>query len=202
MKSTYEARALKFARLLAILFAGCTDLSDFEFATECYNDTHSRKLTTSHGVSRFAVIRSDYVIKFDMVPTGRFSDGSAGNCHTEEAVYARAVADGMDHLLAKTTVVEMEGHTISIMPRIGHVGDDDRYYGDYCTQEEYQWLWENVNDLHEGNLGYRHGKVCVIDYAWDAEPDCSYESVSFDSNGCPVVSSSTESLPSIFSGVW
>ena len=27
MKSTYEARAIKFARLLAVLFAGCTDLS-------------------------------------------------------------------------------------------------------------------------------------------------------------------------------
>lgn len=193
MKSTYEARALKFARILAVLFSGCVDLSDFEFAVECYNDTHSRKLTTSHGVSRFAIIRSDYVIKFDMAPRGGFEDGRAGNCKSEEAVYARAVADGMAHLLAKTTVVEMEGHTISIMPKVNHVGDDDRYYGDYCTQEEYDWLWENINDLHEGNLGYRNGKVCVIDYAWDAEPDAEYEPWTSPSE-------SSDSLTSIFSG--
>ena len=96
MKSTYEARAIKFARLLAVLFAGCTDLSDFEYAVEWYNASHTRKLTTSHGVSRFAVIRSDYVIKFDMTPYGDFEDGRAGNCKSEEAVYARAVADRTD----------------------------------------------------------------------------------------------------------
>lgn len=169
MKSTYEARAIKFARLLAILFAGCTDLTDFEYAVEWYNAHHSRKLTTSHGVSRFAVIRSDYVIKFDMDPSCGFEDGRAGNCKSEEAVYARAVMDHMEHLLAKTTVMEIEGHTVSIMPKVNHVGDEDRYYGNYCTPEELDWLRENVNDLHEGNLGYRNGKVCVIDYAWDAE---------------------------------
>ena len=169
MKSTYEARAIKFARLLAMLFAGCVDLSDFEYAVECYNDTHSRKLRTAHGVSRFTVIRSDYVIKFDMKPTGSFSNGRAGNCHSEEAVYARAVADGMEHLLAKTTVMQIKDHTIAIMPKVNGVGDYDRCWWDHCTQEEYRWLEENVNDLHDGNLGYRRGKVCVIDYAWDAE---------------------------------
>lgn len=167
MKSTYEARAIKFARLLAVLFAGCSTLSDFEYAVDWYNDHHSRKLTTAHGVSRFAIIRSDYVIKFDMIPTGAFKDGRAGNCRSEEAVYARAVADGMEHLLAKTTVLELEEHTVAVMPRINGINDDDRWWGDHCTREEYWWLDENVGDLHEGNVGYRHGKVCVVDYAWD-----------------------------------
>jgi len=166
-KSTYEARAIKFARLLAILFAGCSELSDFEYAVDWYNAHHSRKLRTAHGVSRFAIIRSDYVIKFDMIPTGSFKDGRAGNCHTEEAVYARAVADGMEHLLAKTTVMEIEEHTVAIMPRINGVDDWERSWYEHCTREEYRWLDENVGDLHEGNLGYRRGKVCVIDYAWD-----------------------------------
>lgn len=167
MKSTYEARAIKFARLLAILFAGCSELSDFEYAVDWYNAHHTRKLTTAHGVSRFAIIRADYVIKFDMVPTGSFRDGRAGNCSSEEQVYERAVADGFEYLLAKTTVMTLEDHTVAIMPRVDHVNDEDRWWGDFCTREEYRWLEENVNDLHEGNVGYRNGKVCVVDYAWD-----------------------------------
>lgn len=167
MKSSYEVRALKFARVLASLFSGCDNLSDFEYVVGWYNAHHSRKLITAHGVSRFAVIRADYVIKFDMTPRSDFRDGRAGNCTSEERVYARAVAEGMEHLLAKTTVVNMGEHTIAIMPRISGIDDAERCWWDYCTEEEYQWLNDNINDLHDANVGYRNGKVCVIDYAWD-----------------------------------
>ena len=140
-KNTYEARAYKFATVLARLFAGCSSLEDFMWALDYYNSTHSRKLRWAHGVSRIAIIRSDYVIKFNMVPDEEWEDGRAGNCESEEA----------------------------IMPRINHVNDWSRDWTDFCTDEEYQWLVQNVNDLHDGNVGYRNRKVCVIDYAWDAE---------------------------------
>ncbi len=169
MKNDYEVRAMKFAAILCRLFEGCSNLSDFEFAVEWYNANHTRQLKTAHGVSRFAIIRADYVIKFDMKPEGGFEDGRAGNCTSEEEVYARACADGFEYLLAKTTVCEMNGFTFSIMPRVDHVNDWERDWWDYCTSAEQAWLNDNVNDLHEGNVGYRHGKVCVIDYAWDAE---------------------------------
>lgn len=187
MKSTYEARATKFARVLALLFAGCSDLEDFEYAVECYNECHTRKLTLMHGVSRIAIVRSDYVIKCDMIPRGSFRDGSAGNCHSEQRVYARAVADGFDYLLAKTTLVEVEGREFAIMPRIAHVDDESRWWGDYCDYTEMRWLNDNIGDLHEGNLGYRRGKVCVIDYAWDEVED-------------RVTRTTTEEMSSPFSG--
>lgn len=184
MKSSYEVRAAKFAAVLACLFAGCSTVDDFEFAVECYNDTHTRKLTTAHGVSRFVVIRSDYVIKFDMVPQGRWSDGSAGCIASEERVYARAVADNMAHLLAKLTVGEAYGRKYAIMFRICGVDDGWRWWADHCTREEAYWLEDNVGDLHEGNVGYRHGKVCVIDYAWDEVEDRteSAESSSYETS--------------------
>lgn len=166
--TSYELRALKFARFLVALFDGCRELEDFIYAVRWYNIRHSRKLVYSHGVSRFAIIRADYVIKFNMVPEGSFSDGRAGDNSTEEDVYAMAVADGMEYLLAKTTVVKIEDRTIAIMPKINHVNDYERYWRDYCTEEEGDWLDEHINDLHEGNVGYKNGKVCVIDYAWDA----------------------------------
>lgn len=168
MKSSYEARALKFAYTLVALFADCLTYQDFRAVIMEYNRHHSRQLNYSCGVSRMVIIRADYVIKFDMKPEGMFSNGCAGNNATEAEVYARSVVDGYEYLLAKPTCININGRDITIMPRISRVNDESRYYVNYCTDDEYDWLCENINDLHEGNLGYRNGKVCVIDYAWDA----------------------------------
>lgn len=169
MKSDYESRALKTIALLLALFDGCESLDDFTYAIDWYNLTHSRQLKYAHGVSRFAIIRADYVIKFDMTPGEGWESGIAGNNTSEARVYNRAVKDGMAHLLAKPTVVDMGGRTITIMPRISGVNDEERYWVSYCTNEEREWLNSHVGDLHEGNVGYRNGKVCVIDYAWEDE---------------------------------
>lgn len=166
--SSYETRALKFAKFITGLFEGCDTVDEFISAVEWYNETHTRQLVYSHGVSRFAIIRADYVIKFNMIPERCFRDGRAGNNSTEEEVYAMAVADGMEYLLAKTTVVNIEGRDIAIMPKINRVNDESRYWQDFCTEEECEWLENHINDLHDGNVGYKNRKVCVIDYAWDA----------------------------------
>lgn len=167
MKSDYEVRAIKFAHVLASLFQNCTDLGDFEDAIYNYNCTHTRKIKYEHGVSRMVIIRSDYVIKFNMHPLEDFEDGRAGDNMSESAVYKRAVKAGMAHLLAKPTIIKINNRVISIMPRINGIGNWERSWYNYCTEEEADWLDENIWDLHEGNVGYRHGKVCVVDYAWD-----------------------------------
>ena len=173
MKNPYEVRAMKFAAILVRLFFGCATLADFEEAIAEYNSTHSRPLNYAHGVSRIAIMRADYVIKFDLAVSDEWDDGyggcRAGDNSTEEEVYARAVDAGYDYLLAKTTIAVIGGRAVSIMPRINGVGDEWRYWGDYVTDEEYDWLTENICDLHEYNVGYRKGKPVVIDYGWDAE---------------------------------
>ena len=167
--STYEERGKKFAtNTLARIFEGCVYLEDFIDAIEYYNNTHhSRPLKYANGVSRIAIIRGDYVVKFNFRPTGSFSDGRAGDCESEQEVYARALRDGMAHLLAKTTVLTVNGLTFSIMPRIKGIGKNWCWWN-HCTREEEKWLEDNLYDLHSYNVGYRKGKVCVIDYAWDA----------------------------------
>lgn len=169
MKTSYEDRAYKFAmETLLGLFTNCSTLRDYEFAISDYNLTHSRRLHYAHGVSRIAIIRADYVIKFDMVPTDpHFKDNRAGNCITERMIYERAERDGMAHLLAKTSVYKVGKHVFSIMPRINNVGDEDRWFEDYLTDEEIEWLYDNVCDIHDGNVGYYKRKPVVIDYAWD-----------------------------------
>ena len=167
MKSDYVTRATKFAHVLANLFEGCSDLSDFQSAVLAYNKCHARPLVYAHGVSRFVIVRSDYVIKFNMVPTGPWKDGRAGTNDTELAVYRKAEREGYAHLLAKTTVKNINGWQIAIMPKIDKIDCGSRYWRDYCTCDEEDWLEDNIRDLHEANVGYRNGKVCVIDYAWE-----------------------------------
>lgn len=168
MKTDYESRARKFAHVLITLFAGCVKLDDFEFAIQEYNATHSRPLVYDHGVSRIVIMRSDYVIKFNIRPSGWWEDGRAGSISSEARVYEQAVADGMEHLLAKITVDTEDNRIFAIMPRIRNVGNEDREWSDYCTDEEGEWLEDHICDLHCKNVGYRNDKVCVIDYAWEA----------------------------------
>lgn len=168
MRNDYLTRARKFSATLVNLFEGCVTLEDFENAIDVYNHYHARPLSYDHGVSRITIIRSDYVIKFDYQNTNSWwGNGRAGSCESEEQVYRRAVEEGMSHLLAETTVYHENDLTFSIMPRIKGIGLFSKDWTKTCTLEEEDWLWSNIRDLHEYNIGYRHGKVCVIDYAWE-----------------------------------
>ena len=173
MKNDYEARALKFARLLSRWFMDCLTFRDFIEAIDRYNAHHSIPLRYEYGVSRIVILRADYVIKFDYAPDEKWDNGDgtnrAGGNASEEIVYERAVRDGYAYLLAKTTAVMIGGRHVSIMPQIRDVNNENKYWGDYVTDEEYDWLVENINDIHEGNVGYSHGKPVVIDYGWDAQ---------------------------------
>ena len=165
-KTNYEIRATKFAKVLADLFENCVYKNDYIKVIQAYNRTHSRKLKFSSGVSRIAILRADYVIKFDIYPAYGWEDGRAGNCEKEYEFYKFAVKEGMDYLLAKPTLLHLNGHTLEIMPRVNGVHRDDRYWGNSCTINEECWLLTNLYDLHSGNVGYKNGKVCVIDYAF------------------------------------
>ena len=67
MKTSYEVRAMRFAKMLAKLFENCVSLSDYEKMISIYNQNHPIPLNYNYGISRIAIIRSDYVIKSTMV---------------------------------------------------------------------------------------------------------------------------------------
>ena len=161
MRTTYEERGIKFGTYLAKLFQDCNCYGDFMAIIMNYNRTHTRKLSWANGFTRIAIIRSDYVIKFT------YRKGShAGDCESERAVYEQAEKDGMAHLFAKTTLTEKYGLTFAVMPRINGIGHAEIDWEEHCTEEERDWIDEHVVDLHEDNVGYRRGKVCIIDYAF------------------------------------
>ena len=161
MKTDYKVRAEKFAHVLVRLFANCKYLEDFEYAVRQYNDTHCHQLKIAHGISRIAIIRSDYVIKFH-----RRADfeGWAGDNTSERKMYEKAVDDGYDYLLAEINLVNVDDVQVAIMPRIYGI-DTTYHYEDYLTWDEQEWVEQNIGDIHSKNFGIRNNTVCFVDYA-------------------------------------
>ena len=162
MKNDYRVRAEKFAHVLVKLFADCRYLEDFEYAVRQYNNTHRHcSMKIAHGISRIAIIRSDYVIKFHRRAD---FDGWAGDNTSERRMYEKAVDDGYDYLLAETNLVNIDGVQVAIMPRIYGIGSTYDYE-DYLTWDELEWVENNIGDIHSKNFGIRNNNICFVDYA-------------------------------------
>ena len=160
MKTDYKVRAEKFAHVLVKLFEDCEDVNDFYQAVSEYKRSHRCAMKIDNGVSRVAIMRSDYVIKFHRRQDFR---DFAGDSYSERKVYEKAVADGYAYLLAETTLINVDGVEVAIMPRIRHVGNTSLW--DCTTPKERAWIRENIDDLHSGNFGRRGNKICIVDYA-------------------------------------
>lgn len=140
------------------------DEGDVALAIDCFNSDKSRKVLFRHGLSRFAFITSDYVVKYD------FDDievDCIGGCQNEVEMYEHAKEEGFAYLFAEITPYFYEGRFFYIMPRIHGI---NRYEYDYAeehmTREERAWCREHhLTDLHSNNYGFRKGKVCLVDYA-------------------------------------
>ena len=158
MKTDYKVRAEKFAHVLVKLFANCKYLEDFEYAVRQYNNTHRYQLKIAHGISRIAIIRSDYVIKFH-----RRADfeGWAGDNTSERKMYEKAVDDGYDYLLAEINLVNVDDVQVAIMPRIYGI-DSTYHYENYLTWDEQEWVEQNIGDIHSKNFGIRNNTVYII----------------------------------------
>lgn len=162
MKSSYVDRAQKFVQEMAEYVSNWKNLSHIGYGLSQYAYDHPRrKVNMYNGLSRVAIITSDYVIKVDYT-----NDDTFGTCETEYNVYQTAKQDNMESLFAAVDKYEYNGICFYIMPRIHGVGTKWQDADCYMTEEEIKWcakhyLW----DLHYQNYGFRNGHVCLIDYA-------------------------------------
>lgn len=127
-----------------------------------YRMSHLRRnIKVTCGAARTAIITSDYVIKID---TGK--PGIYGGCEREMEFYDYACDHGMEHLLAKPTRFNYKEIDFYIYPRARVLADMARSknWHDKLTCNEQSFVNE-ICDLHEGNVGFLHGRVCIIDYA-------------------------------------
>ena len=162
MRSDYITRAKKFIPTIDVILSYNHRTWDIEEDIEMFNQEKKRKVIFSHGLTRYAFITSDYVIKVDYSPD---AIENFGGCEDEIEIYAQAEQDGMEHLFAKITRYDYNGTSYYIMPRLYGIGrkEDDAY--DWMTEDELEWVQEHgICDLHNLNYGWRKGHVCIIDY--------------------------------------
>lgn len=138
-----------------------------------FNRDHKRKVLCKNGLSRIALITSDYVVKYDYDAE---EVDCIGGCEQEINLYTTALRDGFAYLFAEITRYEYEGKYFYIMPRIrGINGDRWDYADEFMTDEEQKWCDEHhLSDLHSNNYGFRKGKLCIVDYACSLEETSEY----------------------------
>jgi hypothetical protein len=164
MKSSYTERAARFLRTIYPLLDG-----HWNSPWECrrimslYSCEHSRKVFVRSGVSRIAIITSDYVIKFDY---NEREVNRVGGCESEVEFYQFAKQEGFGYLFAEITPFIYNGRTFYIMPRVNGVGRVEYSYAeDFLEGEERAFADEYLNDLHDENYGWYHKRPVIFDYA-------------------------------------
>lgn len=159
MRNTYEVRAQKFIQQIAPYFDYAVDHDDREYAVDCFNFDYRRKVIYAHGMTRYALITSDYVVKVDYAST------RWGNSEDEMEIYEEAKQDGFDYLFAKISRYDYNGTSYYIMPRIHGIGKKWYDADEYLTEEELDWVRDHICDLHNENYGWKNGRVVIFDYA-------------------------------------
>lgn len=159
MKTNYEVRAKKFIQQIAEYIENCRLPHDFDDAVWRYNEAKKRHVRVESGACRIVLITSDYVVKIDYNP-GKIE--IFGGCKDEYKFYQHAEDDGYEYLFAKITKFVYNGREFYIMPRIGGIGSDR---ATHWSIDEKEYVYNNVEDLHEWNIGYKNNVGIVIDYA-------------------------------------
>lgn len=162
VKSNYIIRAKKFIAMITPFLPDYNDPDGFRNAVTMFNRCYHRKVIVSCGLTRIALITSDYVIKIDYNP---YEIKTFGGCENECRLYRQAKKCGFDYLLAAITKVVYEGRKFYIMPRIYGIGRTKEDAWKYMTEEEFLWFGNRVADLHNLNYGWKNGRIVIIDYS-------------------------------------
>lgn len=159
MRSNYEDRAKQFIQQIFPYIEDCETHDERLEAVLTFNSQNHRKVKYAHGSSRYALISSDYVVKVDYRHT------CWGTSEDEIELYNEAVQDGFEYLFAKISRYQYRDRYFYIMPRIEGVGSTPWDADEYLEEDEADWCWYHVCDLHNENYGWKNGHVVIIDYA-------------------------------------
>lgn len=159
----YTIRAQKFIDQIAPFLTDCDTIREFAHAVTAFNTIYHRKVIFAHGLTRIALITSDYVVKFDY---GRKNDIIIfGGCQNEMNMYQQAQNEGYAHLFAKITLVTHNNRNYYVMPRVYGIGRYEEDVYDYVNDDDREWLYDHVFDIHNANYGWYKGYPIIFDYA-------------------------------------
>ena len=169
----YTERAKDFIGQVYPYIANCGSPYKMGGFIRKFNADFDRKVIVRSGLSRIALITSDYVVKFDYDPE---EVDSIGGCENELELYSWAEREGFAHLLAKITPYSYHQRMFYIMPRIRGVGSGRYYAEKYMTEAEKEFCRKHkITDLHTENYGFRKGHVCLVDYACHLSYESGYD---------------------------
>jgi len=175
----YVERAKDFIEQIFPYIDGCMSPWQMRDYIRKFNADFDRKVIVRSGLSRIALITSDYVVKFDY---DEEEVDSIGGCMNEMEMYATAEAEGFAYMFAKITSFLYNERLFFIMPRIRGIGSGNRYAEYYMSDAEKDFCRRHkITDLHTENYGFRKGHVCIVDYACNldyastSDYDCYYD---------------------------
>lgn len=161
MKSDYRIRAEKLIRRVYPYIKNCRTPEQVRKCIRTYNEEHHSHILVHNGAARFALIYSDYVIKFDYGAGKEW----AGGCKEEYQKYTEVIAPSpFSYLFAEMTKIQINKKDIYIMPRVKGVGESRQYWNN-LTIEEHRFIDSVTADMHSGNYGRYNRKPKIIDYA-------------------------------------
>ena len=161
MKSDYRVRAEKLIRRVYPYIKNCRTPDGVRKHIEEYNKEHHSKILVRNGAARFALIYSDYVIKFDYGSAKEW----AGGCKEEYQKYTEVIASSpYSYLFAEMTKIQIGRKDIYIMPRVKGVGESGKYWYN-LTNADRRFINSVTADMHRGNYGRYNRKPKIIDYA-------------------------------------
>lgn len=161
MKSDYKVRAEKFIRRMYPIIKDCRTPGQVGGRIRRYNQEHHTNIQVASGAARYALIYSDYVIKFDYGNDKQW----AGGCEDEYQRYQTVIkGSGYEYLFAEVTKIRIGRKNIYIMPRVRGIGHSQNYW-DKLTYKERRFIHDVTADMHRGNYGSFNRKPKIVDYA-------------------------------------
>ena len=154
---SYIERAKDFVEQVYPYIAPCKNPFDARQRILMYNTDFTRNVQVRSGLSRIALITSDYVIKFDY---DKDEVEYIGGCNNEMELFDYAKREGFDYLFAEITAFPYKDYNFYIMPRIHGIGSGRYNAENYMTNEEKDFCRRyKITDLHYENYGFRKGKI-------------------------------------------
>ena len=114
-----------------------------------------------HGMTRCVLIVNDFfVVKVDYKKWG-----NCGSCYSELRMFKQAEREGYGYAFCPVRRYCVNHHAYYIMPYCTTAEDEGGEPLEELDEGAYDYVYERVADLHDGNIGWWDGKPVLIDYA-------------------------------------
>ena len=142
---------------------GCGWIMSYKMMINNYNIKYNSHYIVKNGVVRVVIIGSDFVIKVDY---NKERAQDFGGCEREYKFWRSVKDTHYAYMFAPITKMKAGHHYYYVMPRMDYLAVEKcEEIEDYVSEDDLDWLYDTVRDLHDENYGMLDGELYIIDYA-------------------------------------